>query len=125
MAEPSAKRILDVGQCGVDGPRIGRFLTRTLGYAVDRAHSREQAVGLAAANHYDLVLVNRVLDRDRSSGLEVIAALRAADPGLKVMLVSDLEGAQVEAVKLGALRGFGKAELETAETEEIIRAAVG
>ncbi len=86
----SAKRILDVGQCGVDGPRIGRFLAREFNCQVDRGfHSKEQAQALASANAYDLVLVNRVLDRDRSKGIDVIAALRAAHPALRVMLVSD------------------------------------
>lgn len=118
----SGKRILDVGQCHIDGPRIGRFL-RELNCTVDRAHTREQALAQAAANHYDLVLVNRLLDRDGSSGLDVIAELHAAQPGLRLMLVSDYPEVQDEAVQAGALRGFGKAALETPETEALIRAA--
>ena len=37
------------------------------------------------------------------------------------MLVSDLPEAQEEAVRLGALRGFGKPKLESTETEELLR----
>ncbi len=117
----SSKRILDVGQCGVDGPRIGRFLMREFNCAVDRAHSKDEAVALAAEHAYDLVLVNRLLARDGSRGLDVIAALRAAHPALRLMLVSDYPEAQDEAAKLGALRGFGKAALESDETEELLR----
>ena len=117
----SSKRILDVGQCGVDGPRIGRFLVREFNCVVDRAHSKEQALALTAVNAYDLVLVNRLLDRDRTRGIDVIAALRAAHPALRVMLVSNYPEAQEEAERLGALRGFGKSALESDETEELLR----
>ncbi len=118
-----AKRILDVGQCGVDGPRISQLLTH-LGYHVDRAHSKDEALKLAAERAYDLVLVNRILDRDRSPGLAVIAALRAAHPPLCVMLISDREDAQAQAEMLGAIPGFGKYNLESDETEAAIRAAL-
>ena len=115
-----AKRILDVGQCGVDGPRIGRFLARQ-GYTVDRAHTLEEAVALAGQKTYDLVLVNRIMNLDRSPGMEVIKAVLKAKPQQQVMLVSDRPEAQAEAVALGALRGFGKAMLEDAATEELLR----
>lgn len=117
----SSKRILDVGQCGFDGPRIGAFLMREFNCAVDRAHSKDQALELAAAQAYDLVLVNRILAADRSQGLEVIAALRTAHPELRLMLISDIAEAQDQAVDIGALRGFGKSELASTSTEQLLR----
>jgi len=122
---PSSKRILDVGQCGFDGPRIGQLLTTEFNCTVDRAHSLKEALTLAASKAYDLVLVNRLLARDDSRGLDVIAALRVAHPRLQVMLVSNYEEAQEEAVKLGALKGFGKSDLDSEATVELLRSALG
>jgi CheY-like chemotaxis protein len=59
------------------------------------------------------VLVNRVLDADGSSGLELIRALKAEEQlrDVPVLLVSNYEDAQAQAVQAGAVPGFGKAEL--------------
>jgi DNA-binding NarL/FixJ family response regulator len=120
------KRILDVGQCGVDGPRLKRYLVRGFQCAVDQASTKEEALSRVAGEAgYDLVLVNRILASDRSEGLEVIRALRAAHPEVRMMLVSDRREAQEEACRCGALRGFGKAALDARETEEAICAALG
>src|SRR3982750_4329426 len=119
-----SKRILDVGQCNIDGPRIGRFLTNEFHCTVDRAHSKDQALAMTATTPYDLVLVNRLLNRDGSPGTDVIAALHAAHPTLPLMLVSDFPEAQEQATQLGALQGFGKADLESEETEERLRAVL-
>jgi DNA-binding NarL/FixJ family response regulator len=119
----ASKRVLDVGQCQIDGPRIGRFL-RNLNCHVDRVHSKEQAIAHAATHHYDLVLVNRVLNNDGSPGVDVIEALHAAHPSLRMMLVSDYSDAQKEAMEHGAIQGFGKAELDSPETEDLIKSAL-
>jgi two-component system chemotaxis response regulator CheY len=71
--------------------------------------------------------VNRVSDADGSPGIELIRALKA-DPGLAgvpVMLVSNYADAQAQAVALGALPGFGKADLTAPETTEKLRSALG
>ena len=119
-----SKRILDVGQCNVDGPRIGRFLTSEFNCTVDRAGTKDQALAMTSATPYDLVLVNRVLNRDGSPGTDVIAALHAAHPDLRLMLVSDFPEAQQQATQLGALPGFGKANLESDKTEDILRSVL-
>lgn len=74
---------------------------------------------------YDLVLVNRVLDEDSSSGLDLIRQLKA-DPALAripVLLVSNYVDAQAQAVALGALRGFGKNDLGRPAARAAIAAA--
>ena len=75
------------------------------------------------------MLVNRVLDLDGSSGLELIQRLKE-DPeeSLKatpVMLVSDYPEAQQMAVELGAEPGFGKSELQSPATLDRLRALLG
>jgi len=85
------------------------------------ADTRDQALSLAEQHAYDLILVNRILARDRSPGMDVITALLGAQPGLHVMLVSDKPDAQAEAVKAGAIPGFGKARLDSDQTEQLLR----
>ena len=108
-----AGRVLSVGQCGYDHAQIVRHLGRHFGMEVIAAHSHEQALESLRAGAYDLVLVNRVGDRDGAPGIELIRRLKA-DPettSVPVMLVSNYADAQNEAVALGALPGFGKSDL--------------
>jgi DNA-binding response OmpR family regulator len=121
MPTPPAKRILNVGQCRIDGPRLTTFLTTEFQTTVDAAATKDEALALAAKHPYDLCLINRLLDRDRTLGTDVIAALRAAHPALPVMLVSDRPTAQSEAVALGAIRGFGKSALDSPDTTSLLR----
>jgi CheY-like chemotaxis protein len=102
-----------VGQCGADHGSISRTLSRHLGATVESADSAAEAVERARQGAFDLILVNRVLDADGSSGLDVIRRLKGADgaPAVPVMLVSNYDDAQREAVAAGALPGFGKAAL--------------
>ena len=94
-------KILDVGQCGFDGPRMTRLWQETLGAEVDCADTSEDTVEMVQSKDYDVVLVNRVLAVDESSGLEVIARLLGLGLKTRVMLVSDLPEAQDDAVRLG------------------------
>lgn len=119
-----AMRILDVGQCGMDGPEIAKLLHERLGAKVDSAATADDAHQKLADNTYDIVLVNRVFASDGSSGLDLMEDfVREASPA-PVMLVSDRRDAQAAAVKKGAVRGFGKAELDDPRTFDLIRDAV-
>ena len=119
-------RILDVGQCGVDGPRMSRLFQSKLKAIVDEADDLDQTRKKLSQNDYNLVLVNRVLAREGSSGLDVIQAIIADRCDCPVMLVSDRDDAQEEAVAKGAVRGFGKSQLtEDATLELICKAAQG
>ena len=64
------------------------------------------------ADGFDLVLVNRKLDRDYSDGIEVIRAIKADSQlaHLPAMLVTNYPEHQDAAVAIGAERGFGKLE---------------
>ena len=120
-------RILDVGQCGFDGPRMEGLWRARLGAQVDRVATGPQALALLAeeGDAFDLMLVNRELAADGSSGLAVIDAVRKAGYDLPIMLVSDREDAQDEAVSHGALRGFGKAKLGDNSTLDRVREVAG
>lgn len=120
------RRVLNVGQCGFDHGTIARFLGRDFGADVVDARTPKEAVELLRGESYDLVLVNRVSDADGSSGLDLIQTLKA-DPALAavpVMLVSNYPDAQAQAEALGALPGFGKAEISKTKAQERLRSVL-
>jgi two-component system, chemotaxis family, chemotaxis protein CheY len=112
------KRVLDVGQCGPDHATIRRFLNKHFDVQVDRADGPSDTLAALRAAPYDLVLINRKLDRDYSDGIEIIKQIKS-DPSLAsapVMLVTNFPEHQQAAVDLGAARGFGKLEYGKPET---------
>lgn len=114
------KRVLDVGNCGPDHGSISRMLVGKFSVEVSSADTLAQTLALLKQEQFDLVLVNRKLDIDYSDGLEIIQAMKS-DPDtsdVPVMLVTNFAEHQDTAVAAGALRGFGKLELETTETFE-------
>ena len=119
-------RVLSVGQCGFDHGAISRHLAGRFGAEVVPADTHEEAIARLKAGDIALVLVNRVGDLDGAPGLDFIRRLKA-DPGLAdvpVMLVSNYDDAQARAVALGALPGFGKAALHSADVEAKLDAAL-
>jgi len=62
-----------------------------------------------------------MLAENGSSGLAAIKELLDAGVTAPVTLVSDLPAAQDAAVALGAVRGFGKAELGSHATLELVK----
>ncbi len=110
---PKVKRVLSVGQCCADHSAISRVLRDSFGAEVVGADSARQTLEQLRQETFALVLVNRVLDADGSSGLELIRAVKADEQlrAVPIVLVSNYEDAQAQAVKAGAMPGFGKAAL--------------
>jgi CheY-like chemotaxis protein len=106
-----AKRVLSVGQCFADHSGITRVFRNSLGADVVAVDSAREALEHLRRETFALVLVNRVFDADGSSGLELIRAIKteAELRDVPVMLVSNYEDAQAQAVQAGATPGFGKA----------------
>lgn len=75
-------------------------------------HLREQ--------DFDLILINRKLDQDYSDGIDVLKLLKANAQfeQIPVMLVTNYQEHQQAAVEAGAVLGFGKLELQAAETHQ-------
>ncbi len=122
----SRARVLSVGQCGFDHGRISRHFKQAFGADVVGADTSDEALAALRADRFDLVLVNRVGDADGAPGAELIRTLKA-DPivaVVPVMMVSNYAHSQSEAVALGALPGFGKADLTSSETTERLRAVL-
>ena len=108
-----AKRVVIAGQCGVDGPWVEEFVNSLGGVEACRVQDEEGLVS-ALEGGCDLILFNRELvgDFDEEEGVELMKRLRGEYPGIKMMLVSDRSEAQREAEGAGAVKGFGKAELD-------------
>lgn len=74
-----------------------------------------------------LLLVNRVLEpgfAEDSSGIALIRKLAALPNPPRMILVSNYEDAQAQAVEAGALPGFGKAQLGKPETRQRLLDAI-
>ena len=118
-----SKRVLDVGNCSADHRAIARLITRQFGAEVFRAADWTDAARQLQSESFDLVLVNRQLNNDRSDGLEVIRRIKR-DPELAhvpVMLVTNFPEFQQQAVQAGAVEGFGKQSLHADETVERLK----
>lgn len=106
-------RVLSIGQCGADHAAIARSIERHFDAEVLTASTAEEARAKLQKETFALVLINRILDADGSSGIDVLKRFKAEE-GMRdvpIMLVSNREDAQREAVQAGAVRGFGKAGL--------------
>ena len=114
------RKVLDVGQCNADNSRISQLLQKHFDAQVDRSHSLDEAVKAATSTAYDLILINRLLDANGSAGMDVLASLKSnpASADIPVMIVSNYQDAQDQAVQNGAVAGFGKAALDSTDTLE-------
>jgi DNA-binding response OmpR family regulator len=114
----SQKTVLSIGQCRPDTAAIGFYLKSQFSVNVLTADLPDQALSLLESSSVDLVLINRKLDADGSDGLEILSRIRkSSKPSVPVMLVSNYADWQQKAVEMGAVYGFGKAELNRPETK--------
>ncbi|MFT4558008.1 MAG: DNA-binding NarL/FixJ family response regulator [Planctomycetaceae bacterium] len=121
------RRVLDVGQCNPDHAAISRLLNEHFDVEIVRAHSESDTIAALQSGNFDLVLINRKLDRDYSEGLNILHMVKSdfAMSNAAVMLVSNFPEAQESAVAAGAVYGFGKAELGNADVLERLAAILG
>jgi hypothetical protein len=105
-------KVVLVGHCGFDQGSITRAVAMAL--PAVQIESVNDTVGLGLHAGPDaLLLVNRVLDGQftTNSGIDLIADLSANDSASLMMLVSNFQDAQAQAIEAGALPGFGKSDL--------------
>jgi two-component system, OmpR family, response regulator len=94
-----------------DEPRICRFVSRVLerdGHAVTVAATGPEAVRLAAEDDYALVVLDLILPG--SSGLDVLRAILADQPGQRVLMLSAIGdvATKVECFQNGAVDYLAK-----------------
>ena len=100
-------KIALVGHCGVDGPSIEAQIRSII-----------DAADVCSCN--DANALNRVC----GEGVDLMAEVRESHPDVKMMLISDYPDAQAAAREVGALPGFGKADLGTSKVKKALRDAL-
>lgn len=121
-----SKRILSVGQCSFDGPAIASRLKSAFDATVVHADTADDARDDAAAEPFDLILINRILDATGEDGVALLRELKTGSAAeTPIMLVSNYEDAQERAVRAGAQPGFGKNNLGETGMLAAVRAVLG
>jgi CheY-like chemotaxis protein len=121
------KRVLNIGNCSFDYGTMNELISANFDAEVVAAATRDEALERLRTDCFDLILVNRILLGDSSDGVELIEYIRANAQlaSTPVMLLSNYAEAQQSAVVVGAEAGFGKAELDSAETLEKLARFLG
>ncbi len=116
------KTVIDCGNCGPDHVAIKRLIEGHFDANVVQTDGAEDTLACATRQSVDLICVNRKLDCDYSDGMEVIRQLRAnpATAEIPVMLITNYEEHQQEAMQAGAVRGFGKLSLADPATRDLL-----
>lgn len=113
-----SKRVLSVGNCEPDTRAIAALIEGQFEAVVEPVDDLAQTMQQLRTRPYDLVLINRILDRDGSEGLEVIRQIKSV-PELRetpVMMITNFAEHQQLAQEAGAIEGFGKQALHAPET---------
>jgi DNA-binding NarL/FixJ family response regulator len=121
-----AKKVVLVGHCGADSAYLRIAVSSAAkGSTVVSAHD-DASLNQLIEDGVDLVLLNRQLEYGFASeeGVELVRTLRAKHPNLKLMLVTNYDDVQREAIRAGALPGFGKRELGSPRVKELLREAL-
>ena len=82
----------------------------------------EAYLGKSLDQQFDLIMINRLMDLDRSEGMAILHELKSnpQTENTPAMIISDYQDAQEAAVAAGASPGFGKARLDTPQTFELL-----
>jgi CheY-like chemotaxis protein len=91
--------------------------------AIEQVRTGADALERIEQRPYHLVLINRTLDGPMD-GLSLLAKVRALSAPPISMLISNYSDAQKKAVELGAVPGFGRAQMDAAISLERLRAAL-
>ncbi len=115
-------KVLEIGQCNADHERIAQVLSRDFDVNIERAHSFDEAIQKALDTPFDLILINRILDADGTLGMAILHELKSqpSTAEIPVMIVSNYEETQADAVAAGAEGGFGKSALDDSETKQAL-----
>jgi len=120
---PMTKTVIDCGNCGPDYNSIRKLMQSQFDAVVIQTHGLEDTLEQLAHRTIDLVTVNRKLDRDYTDGIEVIRGIKA-DPrfaDVPVMLITNYEEYQAEAIAAGAIKGFGKLSVSDPATVALLK----
>jgi two-component system, chemotaxis family, chemotaxis protein CheY len=126
MAGHMSTRIALVGHCGPDSTYLRMVVMKAAKDVQVMMADDDSELKDALAQGVDLVLLNRELGYGFTAtlGVDLIKRLRAENPHLKMMLVSNHADAQAAAIANGALAGFGKREIGSPRVVELLKEAL-
>lgn len=116
-----SKRVLDVGNCGPDHGSIKTLVARHFDADAVQADDHVSAVAELEKGSFDLVLVNRLMDVDGSSGIEIVKSIVEQFGQTPVMMITNFAEHQQAAISAGAVPGFGKAQLDSPATVQLLQ----
>ena len=121
-----SQRIVLVGHCGVDAPRLEAEVSKILPRADVISVNSEEQLAEVCDEGADLLLINRQLPYgfESEEGVELMQEIQQMHPDVKMILVSDRPDAQEQAKKLGAVDGFGKADLGSGKIASVLQEAL-
>ena len=106
------KSVLSIGQCCADHSSISRLINQNFQVEIINADSSTEAFSLIDSKTFSLILVNRIFDSNAESGLDFIEKYYSKKASSSpIMLVSNFEQSQKDALKLGADLGLRNLEL--------------
>ena len=120
----SEVQIALVGHCGPDAFALQSSVMGFVpGSAIHRLNSMDELN--AKMSELSLLIVNRVLDGrfNSESGIELIRGLGEGSP--PAMLISNFPESLDESVAAGAVMGYGKKKMRSAEAETALKSALG
>lgn len=126
LTTQKVKRVGLVGHCSPDSSHLTMALNSAVpGVKVIRV-TDDQGTNKLLEEGVDLLLVNRAMEHGYSEaiGTDYIRKLRAKHPGVKMMLISNYADAQEAAIKEGAIAGFGKNAVMSADTKKKLQDAL-
>lgn len=122
----SQKIVLSIGQCCADHSSISRILSQNFQVEIINADTINEAFSLISGQTFSLILVNRIFDSNGESGLAFIEKYCSKKiSSTPIMLVSNFEEAQKEALNHGAVQGFGKNALTASDTLTKLKTHLG
>ncbi len=122
-----------VGHCSADSSSLSRAIGQAYPHARIASVSDQTSLakkldanGQSEGAARSVLLVNRVLDGDFAAegGVELIRELAQSPAAPVMLLISNFDDAQDAAVAAGAVRGFGKSQLNQPATRQALVGAL-
>ncbi len=120
------KNVLIVGHCDLDNPQITSLIKENFSAKVTREKLLKKTIGCLEKQDYDLVIINRIGAFDQEGGLELIKEIKKDGRfETPLMMITNFKEQMDEAIKCGAVPGYGKDKLYDEETIKLLSNYLG